>query len=445
MACAVGGASARFGMQWLSDFSFGDNRVVQIGVLAACGIAVLVGLALFYRLVFAHRLNVPGGRARQPRLGLVDAFSLDGQRQLVLVRRDNVEHLIMIGGPNDVLLETQINRAFAQPREAGLAAAAPTPRRRADPVAPPAAAPAPEPAPPPGAAASPAATPPVAAESRPIPIRSVAVRDAAPPAAQPQQLTAPAQTPATSPPPAPSPPPVSPQAPAAVQAPAAPEPAAAAPAAAPAPAPQPTAAVRPAPSAAPIPLRRSMPQPIAPLSRATIVRGPEKPAQAPQPSAAASQPAVQATQPVEPRATAAQQPQAVDHTVKVETSDKAGPAKPVEPVKPEPARQPPRAEGAPPAPKPAEGAAPAATAPRVRPASAWAVPSAASRRGGGGGSASGAGLAPGFGSATGAEDAAQIRYSRAGRPVAGRAGRRCPAGRQTPAEGRRRGEPAVKA
>ena len=89
-------------MQWLSDLPFGDNRVVQIGLLLACGIAALVALAIVYRLVFAHRLKVPGGRTRQPRLGLVDAFSLDGQRQLVLVRRDNIEHLVMIGGPNDV-------------------------------------------------------------------------------------------------------------------------------------------------------------------------------------------------------------------------------------------------------------------------------------------------------------------------------------------------------
>ena len=98
-------------MQWLSDLPFADKRVLQIGFLAACGIAALVVLALIYRLVFAHRLRVPGGRTRQPRLGLVDAFSLDGQRQLVLVRRDNVEHLVMIGGPNDVLIEPQINRA----------------------------------------------------------------------------------------------------------------------------------------------------------------------------------------------------------------------------------------------------------------------------------------------------------------------------------------------
>ena len=92
-------------MQWLDQLPFADNRVVQMGFLAACGIAALVVLAILYRLVFAHRLRVPGGRTRQPRLGLVDAFSLDGQRQLVLVRRDNVEHLVMIGGPNDVVVE----------------------------------------------------------------------------------------------------------------------------------------------------------------------------------------------------------------------------------------------------------------------------------------------------------------------------------------------------
>jgi flagellar protein FliO/FliZ len=104
-------------MQWLNELPFADNRVLQIGFLLACGIAALIVLALVYRLAFAHRLRVPGGRTRQPRLGLVDAFSLDGQRQLVLVRRDNVEHLVMIGGPNDVLVESQINRAAVPGRE----------------------------------------------------------------------------------------------------------------------------------------------------------------------------------------------------------------------------------------------------------------------------------------------------------------------------------------
>ena len=116
-------------MQWLSGLPFGENPVVQIGLLVASGIAALAVLAIIYRFVFAHRLRVPGGRTRQPRLGLVDAFSLDGQRQLVLVRRDNVEHLVMIGGPNDVLVESQINRALAPVRENQNVLSATPPRR----------------------------------------------------------------------------------------------------------------------------------------------------------------------------------------------------------------------------------------------------------------------------------------------------------------------------
>ncbi len=201
-------------MQWLNELPFADNRVLQIGFLAACGIAALIVLAIFYRLAFAHRLRVPGGRTRQPRLGLVDAFSLDGQRQLVLVRRDNVEHLVMIGGPNDVLVESQINRAVAPARESNQASpllgpSAPARRTEAAALAASAAAEAPKvaakaPASPP-APASAAPTAPTAAP--PIPKRPPALRAHAgsgSPPAQPRrrrsQAPAPAQ--ATAPVPA---------------------------------------------------------------------------------------------------------------------------------------------------------------------------------------------------------------------------------------------------
>src|ERR1700687_3014802 len=166
-------------MQWLSSLPFSDNPVLQIGFLAACGIAALVVLAILYRFVFAHRLRVPGGRTRQPRLGLVDAFSLDGQRQLVLVRRDNVEHLIMIGGPNDVLVESQINRALAAARETNLGPVAQsTPNRRTEPVAAPALAPARAAVPPPEPAANrrtePGAAPALAPARAPVPLQAPA-------------------------------------------------------------------------------------------------------------------------------------------------------------------------------------------------------------------------------------------------------------------------------
>jgi hypothetical protein len=46
-----------------------------------------------------------------PRLAVIDAAAVDGRRRLVLVRRDNVEHLLMIGGPTDIVVEPNIVRA----------------------------------------------------------------------------------------------------------------------------------------------------------------------------------------------------------------------------------------------------------------------------------------------------------------------------------------------
>src|SRR5437879_463071 len=47
-----------------------------------------------------------------PRLAVIDAAAVDGRRRLVLVRRDNVEHLLMIGGPSDIVVEPNIVRAM---------------------------------------------------------------------------------------------------------------------------------------------------------------------------------------------------------------------------------------------------------------------------------------------------------------------------------------------
>ena len=44
----------------------------------------------------------------EPRLGVMEQASVDSKRKLVLIRRDDVEHLIMTGGPVDVVIETGI-------------------------------------------------------------------------------------------------------------------------------------------------------------------------------------------------------------------------------------------------------------------------------------------------------------------------------------------------
>jgi flagellar protein FliO/FliZ len=63
----------------------------------------------------------------EPRLAVMEQASVDRMRRLVLIRRDDVEHLIMTGGPIDVVIETGI----AAPRD--VAAELGAERREPDP------------------------------------------------------------------------------------------------------------------------------------------------------------------------------------------------------------------------------------------------------------------------------------------------------------------------
>jgi hypothetical protein len=87
-------------------------------IIAFVIVLALIGAAAWLvRRFGAARLAA--GRGRQPRLAVIDAASVDGRRKLIIIRRDNVEHLLMIGGPTDVVVETNILRAgAASPRDA---------------------------------------------------------------------------------------------------------------------------------------------------------------------------------------------------------------------------------------------------------------------------------------------------------------------------------------
>jgi hypothetical protein len=82
-------------------------------LLAAGGVGVallcLVALLWLMRRRRGPSPFVRGGKNRQPRLQVLDAAAVDARRRLVLVRRDDVEHLIMIGGPTDIVIESRIS------------------------------------------------------------------------------------------------------------------------------------------------------------------------------------------------------------------------------------------------------------------------------------------------------------------------------------------------
>jgi len=130
---------------------FGAELSLPVKFFIAFAIVLLlIGAAAYLvRRFGAGALGTATQRGRQPRLAVVDAAPIDNRRRLLIVRRDNVEHLLLVGGPTDVLVEANIVRASPaqtardfQPTRPGaaldippsLAAAAENDLRAAEPV-----------------------------------------------------------------------------------------------------------------------------------------------------------------------------------------------------------------------------------------------------------------------------------------------------------------------
>ncbi|WP_036258292.1 flagellar biosynthetic protein FliO [Mesorhizobium sp. WSM3224] len=153
-------------LQWLDSVAGPGYVAAILWTFAALILLVVVLLVIKVVRNLTFGTFVAGGRNRKTRLAVMDATAVDSHRRLVLVRRDDIEHLILIGGPTDVVVERDIR--LAAPRRPALtgdsgqqqATAAPRPRT-------------PQPAPPPA----------------PAPVRQ------APPAAQPAATRQPAPAP----------------------------------------------------------------------------------------------------------------------------------------------------------------------------------------------------------------------------------------------------------
>src|SRR5690348_8207586 len=82
-------------------------------VIAFVVVLLLIGAAAWLVRRFGATHMDAAARSRLPRLAVIDSAAVDGRRKLVIIRRDNVEHLLMIGGPSDVVVETNIVRTAA--------------------------------------------------------------------------------------------------------------------------------------------------------------------------------------------------------------------------------------------------------------------------------------------------------------------------------------------
>ena len=81
-------------------------------------LAALGAAAWMIRRFYTNDVSPTDKSRRQTRLSVIEGAAAPGGRRLILIRRDNVEHLLMIGGRSDLVIEANIVRAAAPAREA---------------------------------------------------------------------------------------------------------------------------------------------------------------------------------------------------------------------------------------------------------------------------------------------------------------------------------------
>ncbi len=94
----------------------------MINLIQAVGALIFV-LALIALVAWLMRRYGPAMRLGRPgRLGVVESIALDNRHRLLLVRRDNVEHLLLLGTAGDLVVESGI-----------IPGTTPSPTRRSEP------------------------------------------------------------------------------------------------------------------------------------------------------------------------------------------------------------------------------------------------------------------------------------------------------------------------
>jgi flagellar biogenesis protein FliO len=95
------------GMQFMTTL-FGGTTNTLLNSAFALGIVLAMIVLGVWALKLLTKATGNLARSKEKRLVVVDKAMVDAKRQVVIIRRDNVEHVIMTGGPTDVIIESGV-------------------------------------------------------------------------------------------------------------------------------------------------------------------------------------------------------------------------------------------------------------------------------------------------------------------------------------------------
>ncbi|MBL4601498.1 MAG: FliO/MopB family protein [Emcibacteraceae bacterium] len=103
----------------MEELSLGTT-IIQF--IFALGFVIALLLAFAYgakKLGFIARVTINQGGKQKKRLNIVEILPVDAKRRLMIIRRDDTEHLIMLGAERDLLIEQNIDLKPQTPKNIG--------------------------------------------------------------------------------------------------------------------------------------------------------------------------------------------------------------------------------------------------------------------------------------------------------------------------------------
>lgn len=105
------------------DLGLGDYMKFMLALIF---VLALIGMATVLARRFGLGMPIYKKSTAERRLAIVESLNIDGKRRLVLIRRDDTEHLLLLGTSDDLLIERAIKppaNAFSKSLRAAAKAA----------------------------------------------------------------------------------------------------------------------------------------------------------------------------------------------------------------------------------------------------------------------------------------------------------------------------------
>ena len=92
-----------------------DVSLLRVLFSFAVVVALMAALGFVLKYISARGIILPKRSLRAKRMRVVESMAIDGKRRLTIVACDGREHLLLLGGQSDIVVETNLPPSPSEP------------------------------------------------------------------------------------------------------------------------------------------------------------------------------------------------------------------------------------------------------------------------------------------------------------------------------------------